>query len=544
MADIQTSVVITAQTDDLQSGMEAAASSVQTATQAMRAQLMSLGAGAQQAQSRIGNAAAQIGSTLGALKANAASLAGTLGGNVIPNATAAAGGGPGHGMTGTQQASPIKGMSFTYVGSGGSTGASGGGGQDRVGEWREELQQQLEAENSFFGDSKAEELKFWQDKLALTQAGSKARLAVETQVYNLEKQLAVENERDELSKLTAAQQVDDAIYQRKKAEIDSERELGNVSATDALAQQQALLDGKWAFDQEYYEKKLAAAQGDAKTQDQVDNQELVAYQNYLTEKAALDEQAAKASQDAWSKSITPIEDQFAKLATDVVMQTKTIQQAFDDLVKSLLTDTLNSAFKSLFNAILGPGLGGGSGSGGGSGGLLGSALDPLLGGLFGKGISGLIGNPFAAGGGGLLGGSLAGLFGGGAEDAWGGIGAASSSAAGGLFGGIGGLFTGLFGLLGFEHGGIVPSAAGGWTVPQLGSGGVLAQLHSQEMVLPAGISSGLQGMIANGGGGHTFNIGVNAVDAGSVARLFSSNGSALVQALNTALRHGSALYQS
>jgi hypothetical protein len=46
MADIETSVVISAQTDELQSGMEAAANSVQAATDAMRAQFAGLGAAA------------------------------------------------------------------------------------------------------------------------------------------------------------------------------------------------------------------------------------------------------------------------------------------------------------------------------------------------------------------------------------------------------------------------------------------------------------------------------------------------------------------
>jgi len=61
-------------------------------------------------------------------------------------------------------------------------------------------------------------------------------------------------------------------------------------------------------------------------------------------------------------------------------------------------------------------------------------------------------------------------------------------------------------------------------------------------VLPAHISDGLQNMIASGGtGGHTINI--NAIDAQSVARLFANNGSALVAALNRAMRNGSMLYQ-
>ena len=59
---------------DLQSGMQTAASAVEIATEAMKAQFAGLGAAAQQAQSHISAAAAQIGSTIGALQAKAANL--------------------------------------------------------------------------------------------------------------------------------------------------------------------------------------------------------------------------------------------------------------------------------------------------------------------------------------------------------------------------------------------------------------------------------------------------------------------------------------
>ena len=91
MADIETSVAITAQTDDLQSGMQRAASSVEAATEAMKAQFAGLGAAARQAQSHIGAAAGQIGSTLGALQAKAANLAGSAGSGVAQLATASRG---------------------------------------------------------------------------------------------------------------------------------------------------------------------------------------------------------------------------------------------------------------------------------------------------------------------------------------------------------------------------------------------------------------------------------------------------------------------
>jgi hypothetical protein len=90
----------------------------------------------------------------------------------------------------------------------------------------------------------------------------------------------------------------------------------------------------------------------------------------------------------------------------------------------------------------------------------------------------------AAGGAGALG-SAASLAGGTAQ--------LGSAAAGGSFlDFLGGLFS-------FAGGGIVPSAAGGWALPNF-PGARPALLHAREMVLPAPISEGLQRMIGEGGG--------------------------------------------
>ena len=78
MADIETSVVISAQIDGLRSGMEAASNSVQAATDAMRAQLAGLGDIAQQAQSQLNAATGQIGTGIGVLQTKAADLAGSI----------------------------------------------------------------------------------------------------------------------------------------------------------------------------------------------------------------------------------------------------------------------------------------------------------------------------------------------------------------------------------------------------------------------------------------------------------------------------------
>src|SRR5271166_5007039 len=221
MGDIETSVVISAQTDDLQSGMEAASNSVQVATDAMRAQFAGLGAAAQQAQSQINVAAGQVGSSIGALQSKAAGLAGQVGNNLMPNSGGTDGRNSSQGAARSNATAP----------------ARGGAGSASVSAWRAELQEQLVAEQSFFGQSRDEELAFWQDKLALTEAGSNARLAVERNIYELEKQL---------DQVNADQKVADAKFANYKAAIDNEAALGQISATEQVRQEQDLLDLKWS----------------------------------------------------------------------------------------------------------------------------------------------------------------------------------------------------------------------------------------------------------------------------------------------------------
>src|SRR6516162_10134810 len=136
MPDIETSVVISAQTDQLQSGLEAASNSVQAATDAMRAQFAGLGTAAQQAQSQVNTAAAQVGSSIGALQSKAAGLAGSVGDAMISNS-----------VFGNARSQEI-------VQSNAALSGRAGTGSGSLQVWRAQLQEQLLAEHSFFGQSK------------------------------------------------------------------------------------------------------------------------------------------------------------------------------------------------------------------------------------------------------------------------------------------------------------------------------------------------------------------------------------------------------
>jgi len=345
MADFETTVIITAQIDGLRSGMEAAASSVQTATDAMRAQFAGLGDIAQQVQSQLAATSGQIGNGIGSLQTNAANLAGSMSAGVLPGV------------------------------------APNGAAQENL--WEEEL---------------------------------------------------------------------------------------------------------------------------------------LAYEKFQSEKARLDLQAAQTSQRTWQGLMQPIQRAFDTSITGMILGTTTLQRAVARITQSILAEFVNLGVRMATN-------------------WLASELAMTT-----ATEAGAAARTAAEGEG-----MAAGL----AIKAANAIKSITTDAAQ-AFSGIFAFFAPLIGpaaagpaaageaaVMAAASG--IASAAGGWVVPS----DQLALVHQNEMILPARISQGLQSMIsANAGsaaGSSPVVINVSAIDSQDVKRFFHSNSGLLVDALNKAMRNGAAL---
>jgi hypothetical protein len=422
MADIETSVVINAQTDGLQSGMEAAANSVQAATEAMRTQLAGLGSTAQQAQTQLGGAVSQIGSSISALQSNLAGLAGSVGQTVVP---------------------PV-------------------------------------------GD----------DVSGSTDGGQSAR--------------------NQLLALNGDQKVTDAAYARQRAAIQGSASLGMVSSTEEIAQLQGLLETKWALDQDYFEKKLAATQNDAAARQKVSDEERLAYEKFLTDRQKLDLQAAQNSQRSWETLLQPIQRAFDTSITGIILGTTTLQKAVANIAQSILAEFVNLGVKMVTNWIASE-LAMTTATEAGAAARTAADGEGMAAGLAMKALNAVksITTDSAQTFSGIFA-FLAPLMG----PAAAGPAAAGEATVMAAAGGI-------------------ASAAGGWVVPS----DQLAMVHQNEMILPANISQGLQSMISAGGGtgASPVVINVSAIDSQDVKRFFQSNSSTLVAALNKAMRNGSTL---
>jgi hypothetical protein len=343
-----------------------------------------------------------------------------------------------------------------------------------------------------------------------------------------------------LERIGNEEKVDDLILDRRKRLIEAARTAGKISLASEYQLLVDNLEQKRAADEKYYQQKMQAAQGDAREQQRLNEKEAVDDQEYLTKRQELDtkyfeerkkaeEKAAADSKAAWDKVLAPLTSSFDSAIKGFIQGTTTLQQALqrafegvllDPLLKNV-TNGLKTALSSAFSgsdvgsSVIGKFFSGTLFGGAGSKALTDAATQ--------TGVLGTASTTAAA---------QVTAFGTAAAAATAQLGASGGvSAAGGVAGAAGGAASGggvfgwLGGLLGFAHGGVVPSAAGGWAVPSLGSGGILAKLHSNEMVLPANISQMLQGVARGGGGGagnHSFSTNIDARGSQMTAAQFNS----------------------
>jgi hypothetical protein len=255
----------------------------------------------------------------------------------------------------------------------------------------------------------------------------------------------------------------------------------------------------------------------ASSDEKVWDEELAAYQKFQSDKEKLDLQAVQTSQRTWQSLMQPIQRAFDTSITGMILGTTTLQKAVGNIAQSILAEFVNLGVKMVTNWIASE-LSMTTATEAGAAARTAANSDGMAAGLAIKAANAVksIMTDSAQAFSGIFA-FLSQLMG----PAAAGPAAAGEATVMAAAGGI-------------------ASAAGGWVVPS----DQLAMVHQNEMILPAGISQGLQNMISGGGAGAGASpvvVNISAIDSQDVKRFFQSNGSALVNALNKAMRNGSTL---
>ena len=214
---------------------------------------------------------------------------------------------------------------------------------------------------------------------------------------------------------------------------------------------------------------------DAAADEKLWEEELLAYQKFQSDKEKLDLQAAQTSQRTWQSLMQPIQRAFDTSITGMILGTTTLQKAVANIAQSILAEFVNLGVKMVTNWIASE-LAMTTATEAGAAARTAADGEGLAAGLAMKAanaIKSIITDSAQAFSGIFA--FLAPIMG--------------PAAAGPAAAGEATVMAAASG---------IASAAGGWVVPS----DQLAMVHQNEMILPANISQGLQGMIsANGGAG-------------------------------------------
>jgi hypothetical protein len=342
-------------------------------------------------------------------------------------------------------------------------------------------------------------------------SGEQIRIA--TAAQERERRAEDQAARLEITKLETQRKVADQQEQTQLQRVEGERRTGDLTIDAAAQAEQQIVQGHDAKVAEILAQEQKQAEGIKTLATEVSNREIEQFTKTAEAKTRIDQKAA----DEHAQRAHSIDAELAGAASGLVVNAawgkgggigqqiagfvQSQEKKALDAVGTKLLDAsgVGKLFEGvgdkLFSFLPGVGktagetvLGTASTTAAGQVAALGAAASAAAAQMSAGGAAGAI-----KGGGGLLGDLpiVGGLFGGG--EAVAGIGGAATVSSG-----TSALDALAPALLAFEDGGVVPSAAGGMIAG--GSGGQLSILHPQEMVLPAGISRGMQDMIAKGNG--------------------------------------------
>lgn len=447
----------------------------------------------------------------------------------------------------------------------------------RIGDWKEELTMQLEADQNYFKDSLKDEIQFWNSKLELTKKGSKERQAVLQELFALHKKEAQDALQNDIADLKAQsdamqaggveririageiaakigekygteskeyktalidmsksaqehqKQLDkledmriERIKQHSLSELELDREriksqqaMGEISNMQSL---QALQ--KLAEDEYQIELKSEQDKADLIRNDEVAKQAAYDKLAAMAEKHRLDmnkitSQMAIEQKAQWDKIFEPISSAFEKTVDGIIQGTMTMKQGLSNLFKSIALEFTNMGVKMLVQWVSNEA----------------RKTFATTAGVSARTAAETAGAAQSASVGGMA--SIKSIM----NSAYEVMASVYKSLAGiPVVGPVlapiaaAGAFATVAG-----YAGSVMSAEGGYDIPA----GInpLTQLHEKEMVLPKAQAEAVRSMADGGGSGGAIHLHVNAIDAKSVERLFKDNGHHLAAALKQQVRN-------
>lgn len=406
-----------------------------------------------------------------------------------------------------------------------SSGGSGAGSDTRLQEWRAELEEMHTAEQDFFKTSLADDEKYWQAKLGTISGNGKheqtLRRQIEHELFQIHKQQAQQlrqlDEEELQAKRNAATYEVDIAKENLQAQLD----LGQITEQQKLAQERSLAAQQYNIERELLNKKMLLYQEDVVAVAKFQEQKAELERRFAIQVQQINNNILRDQKKNIDAMLEPISSAISTSVQGLVMMTTTWKKALSNLFTAILGEFVSLVSKMVLRWAAGE--------------IMktnltkqGSVLRTLLEKM---GLLDVLKTQTETDTAGAASTTartatelpkVAQVAGGKAAESVSAVpyvGPALAAAA----------FAATVAMIMNSRG----HAVGSWNVP----GDMVTKVHAGEMIVPEQFAQNVREGGALGGGGGTIHLHVNAIDAGSVRRLFKNNGAAIAESLRRQARN-------
>ncbi len=222
--------------------------------------------------------------------------------------------------------------------------------------WMDELNQKRDAEGVYHELSRADEIKFWEEKLAQTKKGTRDQIAVLHQLVTLQradyKQRLADAKKANAEEIKLEIAKASAQAEQSKLRLKGEQQTDayllasrQISAEEKLKRDQDAATAEYNIERTLLEQKAQIYKDDAKKKQAVLAQleKLDAQHNLQVQKNAYD--TALAVQKQWSSMLRPITQAFDTSIKGMIMGTQTWQKAMSNILQSIVGEFVSMGIK-------------------------------------------------------------------------------------------------------------------------------------------------------------------------------------------------------
>ncbi len=147
--------------------------------------------------------------------------------------------------------------------------------------------------------------------------------------------------------------IQEELFRRKEQLIGHDVSMDNLTKQEGIVAERKLLDEKWLMTQGFYDKKLAAAVGDADETRKLQNQDKLDYEKFLTERKALEQKSAKERHDTFKELFADLggtlKSSFERIFDSLMEGTFKLKDAISSLLKDIGKKLISKGFDKLFD---------------------------------------------------------------------------------------------------------------------------------------------------------------------------------------------------